>query len=90
MAVESNEMQFWLNGEELSDIHIQERGNAPDSNCAHHSDLDGRWLAPPDFQSLYMGLERYADSANDQNLWIDDVVVAKGRVGCPRNVTSDE
>ena len=31
---------------------------------------------------LYIGFERYADSANDQNLWIDDVVLSKQRIGC--------
>ena len=80
-----NEMQYWLDGQELSDIHIVDRGDAPDSHCEHQDDLNGQWLAPPAFQSVYMGLERYDASSNDQNLWIDDVVISKPRVGCQSN-----
>jgi hypothetical protein len=78
MAVASNEMQFWIDGQPIA--HVKERvaGNA----CAGH-DLDDRWLAPPRFDSLYIGFERYGDSRNDQNLWIDDVALAKQRIGCP-------
>jgi hypothetical protein len=75
-------MQYWLDGEALEDIHVRERTDAMDSNCSHQ-DLNGVWLAPPKFQSLYMGLERYDATQNDQHLWIDDVVVARSRVGCP-------
>jgi hypothetical protein len=78
-----NEMQYWIDGEELTDIHVVDRGAAPDSNCAHQEDLHGEWLAPPAFQSLYMGFERYDVSSNDQNLWIDDVVISPRRVSCP-------
>jgi hypothetical protein len=80
---ESNEMEFWLDGASLADLHVKGRGSAADSNCRHQGDLHGEWLAPPAFQSLYLGLERYDITANDQNLWIDDVVVSKRRVGCP-------
>ena len=37
----------------------------------------GEWRAPPKFDSFYIGFERYADSANDQDLWIDDVALSK-------------
>ena len=80
---ERNEMQYWLDGEELSDIHVTERGDAPDSHCEHLSDLNGQWLAPPAFQSVYMGWERYDASANDQNVWLDELVISQQRVGCP-------
>jgi hypothetical protein len=80
---EENEMQYWLDGHDLADIHVRERTDAVDSNCSHQDDLQGVWLAPPTFQSLYMGLERYDATQNDQHLWIDDVVVANSRVGCP-------
>jgi hypothetical protein len=46
-------------------------------------DLNGQWLAPPAFQSLYLGWERYQAAGNDRNLWVDDVVVSAERVGCP-------
>jgi hypothetical protein len=78
-----NEMQYWLDGNELSDMHVVERGDAPDSHCEHLSDLHGQWLAPPAFQSVYMGWERYDPSANDQNVWLDEVVISQQRVGCP-------
>ncbi len=82
-ATAGNEMRFWLDGEELADIHIQGRGAGPNAGCAHHQDLGGEWRAPAAFQSLYLGFERYADSANDQDVWFDDVVIATARVGCP-------
>jgi hypothetical protein len=78
-----DELQFWLDGAELRDIHVVGRGDAADSHCAHQDDLRGRWLAPPAFQSIFMGIERYDASTNDQNLWLDEVVVAPQRVGCP-------
>ncbi len=85
---DANEMQFWLDGTELGDIHVVGRGSASDSNC-RHQDLNGQWLAPPAFQSLYMGWERYGSSANDQNVWIDDLIVSKHRVGCPAMPVAD-
>jgi polysaccharide lyase-like protein len=81
--VASNEMQLWLNGEELTDLHVAERASGPESGCLSTQDLGGQWLAPPAFQSLYLGWERYQVSENDQDLWIDDVAISKSRVGCP-------
>jgi hypothetical protein len=60
------------------------RGRARAAGACRGNDLAGEWRAPPKFDSLYLGLERYADSANDQNLWWDDVVLSKERVGCPK------
>jgi hypothetical protein len=79
MAVASNEMQFWIDGKQIT--HVKGHAHAADA-CQGH-DLEDRWLAPPRFDSLYMGFERYGDTLNDQNLWIDDVVLSKQRVGCP-------
>jgi hypothetical protein len=81
-AVASNEMEFWLDGNELSDLRVLDRGRGAESGCLG-DDLKGQWLAPPAFQSLYLGWERYQEPENDQNLWIDEVVVSKQRVGCP-------
>jgi hypothetical protein len=81
MEVASNEMQFWLDGKKI--VHVAGRPKAADS--CRGDDLHGQWLAPPRFDSFYIGFERYADSANDQNLWLDDVVLSKSRVGCPAN-----
>jgi hypothetical protein len=79
MDVASQEMEFWLDGKPVT--HVIQRAAA--ENACKGSDLQGEWRAPPKFNSLYIGLERYADSANDQNLWIDDVALSKARVGCP-------
>jgi hypothetical protein len=77
MEPASNEMQFWLDGRKV----VRVAGKAA-ANACRGNDLQGEWRAPPKFDSFYIGFERYADSANDQNLWIDDVVLSKSRVGC--------
>jgi hypothetical protein len=81
-AVANNEMEFWLDGKELSDLRVVDRGSGPETGCLGN-DLGGQWLAPPAFQSLYLGWERYQEPENDQNLWIDEIVISKQRVGCP-------
>jgi len=81
MAVASNEMQFWIDGKPIT--HVKD--SAGPKACSGH-DLQDRWLAPPRFDSLYIGFERYGDTDNDQNLWIDDVALGRERIGClPRN-----
>jgi polysaccharide lyase-like protein len=82
-VVARNEMEFWLNGTELEDLHVVDRAVLPGAGCLHSDDLHGQWLAPPAFQSLYLGWERYQSPENDQNVWFDDVVVSSSRVGCP-------
>lgn len=77
--IAANEMRFWLDGRQITRV----RGRAAAPNACRGDDLEGRWLAPPRFDSLYMGFERYGDSANDQDLWIDDVALATERLGCP-------
>jgi hypothetical protein len=78
MEVASNEMQFWLDGRKV----VRVAGRARGADACRGNDLQGEWRAPPKFDSLYVGFERYADSANDQNLWIDDVALSARRVGC--------
>jgi len=78
LEVASNEMEFWLDGRKV--VHVA--GRAKTANACRGNDLQGEWRAPPKFDSFYIGFERYADSANDQDLWIDDVAIAKRRVGC--------
>jgi hypothetical protein len=76
--VASNEMQFWLDGRKVAHVAGKARG----ANACRGNDLNGEWRAPPKFDSFYIGFERYADSANDQNLWLDDVLLSKKRAGC--------
>jgi hypothetical protein len=78
MDVATQEMQFWLDGHEIT--HVQRRA-AP--GACRGNDLAGEWRAPPRFDSLYMGFERYGDSRNDQDLWMDDVALSRQRLGCP-------
>jgi hypothetical protein len=78
MEAASNEMEFWLDGRKI--VHVS--GRAPATQACHGNDLQGEWRAPPKFDSFYIGFERYADSANDQDLWFDDVAMSKRRVGC--------
>jgi hypothetical protein len=82
--VSSQELEFWLDGQPVT--RVAQRAAA---NACRGNDLQGEWRAPPKFDSLYIGFERYADSANDQNLWIDDVALSKKRVGCPGNRGGD-
>ncbi len=77
--VASNELQFWIDGKRIT--HVVDHAKAADA--CHGNDLAGRWLAPPRIDSLYMGFERYGNTPIDQNLWIDDVALARQRVGCP-------
>lgn len=79
MEVATQEMEFWLDGKPIT--HVKQRAAAPDA--CQGNDLQGEWRAPPRFDSLYIGFERYADSANDQDLWIDDVALSQTRIGCP-------
>jgi hypothetical protein len=77
-VVASNEMQFWLNGSELGDIHVTGMGEGCVAN-----DLAGQWIAPPAFQTLYLGWEHYQQTMNPIDVWMDDIVVDTKRVGCP-------
>jgi hypothetical protein len=77
----SNEMQFWLDGRDITQV----RGRAAAALSCKGDDLGALWLAPPRFDSFYLGFERYGDTAGDQNVWIDDVVLSRQRVGCPTN-----
>jgi hypothetical protein len=78
-----HELDFWLDGARVAHVRKRIAGNACRGN-----DLGGEWRAPPGFDSLYIGFERYADAANDQNLWVDDVQLSNQRVGCrkPRDL----
>jgi hypothetical protein len=77
--IAAQQLEFWLDGKRVT--AVTERA-AP--GACRGNDLAGEWRAPPRFDSLYIGFERYADSVNDQDLWIDDVVLSKSRVGCSK------
>jgi polysaccharide lyase-like protein len=77
-SVATNEMQFWMNGTELTDIHVTGAGEGCGGNA-----LEGQWTAPPAFQTLYLGWEHYQQTQNPIDLWVDDVAVGTERLGCP-------
>ena len=77
-AVASNEMQFWLDGSEVDDIHVTDRGEGCGGN-----DLNGQWLAPPAFNTLFLGWEHYQAWNGDIRIWLDAVAVSTERIGCP-------
>ena len=70
--------RVWLNGSELSDIHVAGMGEGCGGNA-----LEGQWIAPPAFQTLYLGWEHYQQTMNPIDLWMDAIVVDTKRVGCP-------
>jgi hypothetical protein len=80
--VARDEMQIWLDGQELDDMHVVGRPTTPGSGCLGNG-TNGQWLAPPAFTTLHLGWENYQTSSNDRNLWIDDVAVGTERMGCP-------
>lgn len=73
----TDEMQFWLDGTELSDIHPVGMGEG----CVNQ-DLSGAWPAPAQFEVLRLGWEKYQESTQ-LDAWIDDVAVGTSRMGCP-------
>jgi polysaccharide lyase-like protein len=77
-----NEMQLWLDGTELTDMHVVDRPTTAGSGCLGNG-VNGEWLAPPAFTALHLGWESYQAASNDRNLWVDDVAIASERVGCP-------
>jgi polysaccharide lyase-like protein len=80
--VARSEMQLWLDGTELTDVHVVDRPTTPGSGCLGN-DVNGEWLAPPAFTTLHLGWENYQAASNDRNLWVDDVAIGTERMGCP-------
>jgi hypothetical protein len=80
LDVATQRLEFWIDGARVASI--KDRGDS--TTTCKGNDLKGEWRAPPRFDSFYIGFERYADSANDQDLWIDDVSIELQRIGCPK------
>lgn len=76
----TDEMQFWLNGTEVADLHVVGQGN-DGSGCVAQS-WANLWPAPKQFEVLRLGLEKYQDDG-PLDLWIDDVAIGASRLGCP-------
>jgi hypothetical protein len=80
--VATNEEQLWLNGNEVTDLHVIDRPTTPGSGCLGNG-VNGEWLAPPQFTTLHLGWEQYQQTNNATNLWVDDVAISTQRLGCP-------
>ncbi|WP_437642648.1 hypothetical protein [Sorangium sp. So ce854] len=72
----NNEMRFWLNGEEISELKMSGTGQG----CANN--VEGFEWTAPEFTSIGFGWESY-QSDLPRTMWIDDVVIGTGPIGCP-------
>ncbi|MFO0617741.1 MAG: hypothetical protein U0414_34425 [Polyangiaceae bacterium] len=72
----ANDMHFWLDGKEISDLHVQDQG----MGCGGH-DLGDQWLAPT-FEKMWLGWESYQND-DAREAWIDDVILDDAPIGCP-------
>lgn len=72
----TNEMQFWLDGVELPDLHVVQYGQG----CTSQP-IDYVWAAPA-FAEIFVGWESYGLDET-RTIWIDDLAVGPERLGCP-------
>jgi hypothetical protein len=71
----NNTLRFWLDGQSLADLTVMQKGEG----CIAHDTMDNWWA--PTFSAIRLGWEHYQQGPGE--LWIDDVVLDTGRVGCP-------
>ncbi len=72
----NNAMRFWLDGAPVDSLTVMGQGQG----CVHQPQTF-TWAAP-DFATLELGWESYqGDTA--RTLYLDDIVIATQRVGCP-------
>ena len=72
----NNETHLWLDGQPQTDVDVVGHGTA----CV--GGANPVWQGPTAFTKLIVGWEQYQD-APAQEAWIDDLVIATERVGCP-------
>ena len=83
-------------GAALVSISCAAAAELPDARRLHSIDVfqleyaDDVQISPDGGRIVYvrvshdiMGFERYGDTSNDQDLWIDDVALSRQRVACP-------
>jgi hypothetical protein len=68
-----DEMRMWVDGQSFVEVQKQGQG------CAHGASIP--WKAPQ-FSAMRFGWTHYQE-ATAVSLWIDDLVIASKRVGCP-------
>jgi len=76
---EADELKYWINGQEVEDIHVQSQGEG----CINNDTQNGDWFAPAKFDTLYMGVEQYHNGVPARTMFIDDVSIDTQYVGCP-------
>ncbi|APR76835.1 secreted hydrolase [Minicystis rosea] len=69
---DTNEMHFWIDGKEVTDIAVPETG------------VNGTVWTAPKFDSFYFGWITYTtDTASDHyDIWYDDIALDTARIGC--------
>lgn len=72
-----NEMHYWLDGEELADMAVSQKGDG----CIQGAGANN-WRAPP-FSKLSLGWYLAHPSPVTIDAWMDDVAVDTKRIGCP-------
>ncbi len=71
-----DEMQFWLDGSELPDLHVVKTGQGCVSQPADYA-----WKAPA-VSKILVGWESY-QTDEPRAIWIDDVVIDTKPISCP-------
>jgi hypothetical protein len=71
----TNTLRFWLDGQPLDDITVVGKGDG----CISNGTMDN-WYAPA-FDAVRLGWEHYQQGPGE--VWLDDVVIASKRIGCP-------
>ncbi len=72
----NNAMHFWLDGTPIDSLTVMGQGQG----CVHQPQTF-TWAAP-DFSTLELGWESYQEDSA-RTLYLDDIVIATQRVGCP-------
>jgi hypothetical protein len=72
------QMRFWLDGQELTDLHVDQVGEGCSGTDAPPPYT---WTAPA-FSRLDVGWESY-QTDEERSIWIDDVVISSSLVSCP-------
>lgn len=75
---DANELKFWLDGTELTELHVQSSGEG----CLGTAE-NGIWQAPAKFNTLHLGIEQYHNGVPARTMYIDDVKVDTQYIGCP-------
>lgn len=73
-----NQMHLWLNGALVSDADVITTG----TQCVTPEPPNNVWQAPA-FANVTIGWLQYQQSSTSIDLWMDDLVLATERVGCP-------